>query len=95
MEKLLQQLHEFIYNPPPDQETYNIENNIDFCSIIIEFYFRYKDKDKVKYTNEDILRLVDIHIYKWYNVLNPQQRSDIDNLLNQIRERLKQLEHHS
>jgi len=91
---LLQELYDFIYNPPPGQEPYNIENNIDFCSIIIEFYFRYKDKDKDKYTNEDILRLVNIHIYKWYDASNPKQRSDIDNLLNRIRERLKQLEHH-
>jgi hypothetical protein len=89
----LQQLHEFIYNPHPGQEPYNIEKNRDFCSILIEFYFRYKYNDK--YNNEDILRLVNFCINKWYDVLRLEQRNEIDNLLNQIRERLNQSEHHS
>jgi hypothetical protein len=92
-DELLQELRKFIY-PPSGQEPYNIENNRDFCSILIEFYFRYEDKDKDKYTNEDILRLVNIHIYKWYDVLKLEQRNEVDKLLNQIRERLNQLEHH-
>jgi hypothetical protein len=88
-EKLLQSLYDFIYNPPPGQEPYEIKNNRDFCSILIEFYFRYK------YNNEDILRLVNFFINKWYDALKPEQRNEVDNLLNQIRKRLKQSEHHS
>jgi hypothetical protein len=41
------------------------------------------------------LHLLNTYIKRWYDVLKLEQRNEIDNLLNQIRERLKQSEHYS
>jgi hypothetical protein len=41
------------------------------------------------------LHLLNIYIKRWYDALKLEQRNEVDKLLNQIRERLNQSEHHS
>jgi len=87
---LLQELYNLIYEPPEGQEAYEIGDNRNLCSILIEFYF-----SRHNYNKEDIFHLLNIYINRWYDALNPEQRNEVNNLLNQIRERLNQSEHHS